>query len=157
MLFSRFGRDADNFPVFLGTTELIRGYTYGSVIDHECANAGFCEALSSLTGSKIAVANAELRFPLFQWLAFGFLPVALPPIEGAIFYDAGVAWNEGQQVKLSRSGSDDPRFVRTPLRSWGGSLRVNLLGFVILRFDYTKPLDRAHDKSYWTVSFGPTY
>jgi hypothetical protein len=157
MLFSRFGRDADNFPVFLGTTELIRGYTYGSVIDHECANAGFCEALSSLTGSKIAVANAELRFPLFQWLAFGFLPVALPPIEGALFYDAGVAWNEGQQVKLSRSGSDDPRFVRTPLRSWGSSLRVNLLGFVILRLDYTKPLDRAYDKSYWTVSFGPTY
>ena len=158
MTFARFGRDADRFPLFMGTTELIRGYTYGSVIDHDCLpDQGFCPTLSALTGSKVAVANAELRFPLFQWLALGFLPVALPPIEGAVFYDVGLAWNEGQTVKLSRSADDDPRDVRTPLRSWGGSVRVNFLGFLILRFDYTKPLDRVREKPYWTVSFGPTY
>ena len=43
------------------------------------------------------------------------------------------------------------------MRSWGGSARVNALGFMILRFDYTKPLDRPYDKAYWTVSFGPTF
>jgi hypothetical protein len=159
MLFSRFGRDADRFPVFMGTTELIRGYTYGSIVDHEClVSQGGCSTLDALTGSKVAVANAELRFPLFQWLALGFLPVALPPIEGALFYDVGLAWNEGQTVKFSSSPTDNTLFVRSPLRSWGGSLRVNALGFMILRFDYTKPLDRpAYDKAYWTVSFGPTF
>ncbi len=158
LTFSRFGRDADRFPVFLGTTELIRGYTYGSIIDNECRTTqGGCTALSQLTGSKIAVANAELRFPLFRWLALGFLPVALPPVEGAIFYDIGVAWNEGQQVKFNRDAGETFADVRTPLRSWGGSIRVNALGFLILRFDYTKPLDRARDKAYWSVSFGPTF
>ena len=158
MLFSRFGQDADRFPVFMGTTELIRGYTYGSIVDHECTvSQGGCNTLSALTGSKVAVANAELRFPLFQWLALGFLPVALPPIEAALFYDVGLAWNEGQTVKFTRSPTDNALYVRTPLRSWGGSFRVNALGFMILRIDYTKPLDRLYDKAYWTVSFGPTY
>ena len=92
-----------------------------------------------------------------QGLALGFLPVALPPIEGALFYDVGLAWNEGQTVKFNREPGDNALLVRTPLRSWGGSARVNALGFLILRFDYTKPLDRPYDKAYWTVSFGPTF
>jgi hypothetical protein len=158
MMFSRFGRDADRFPLFMGTTELIRGYTYNSIVDHECVvSQGGCNTLSALTGSKLAVGNAELRFPLFQWLALGFLPVALPPIEGAMFYDVGLAWNEGQTVKLRSEAGDNPLYVRTPLRSWGGSIRANVLGFMILRFDYTKPLDRPYNKAYWTVSFGPTF
>ena len=41
--------------------------------------------------------------------------------------------------------------------SWGGSIRMNLLGFVILRLDYAKPLDRPRKGSYWTVSLGPTF
>ncbi|MDH3199037.1 MAG: BamA/TamA family outer membrane protein, partial [Candidatus Krumholzibacteria bacterium] len=154
IVFSRFGRDADRFPVFMGTTELIRGYTYSSIVNNECASSqGGCTVLAQLTGSKVAVANAELRFPLFQWLALGFLPVALPPIEAALFYDVGVAWNEGQSLGFSGGGPT----VRTPLRSWGGSLRVNALGIMILRFDYTKPLDRSFRRAYWTVSFGPTF
>jgi len=154
IVFSRFGRDADRFPVFMGNTELIRGYTYNSIVNNECVTSqGGCTMLDRLTGSKIAVANAELRFPLFQWLALGFLPVALPPIEGAVFYDVGVAWREGQSVGFS-GGSPT---LRTPLRSWGGSLRVNALGILILRFDYTQPLDREFKRAYWTVSFGPTY
>jgi len=47
--------------------------------------------------------------------------------------------------------------VRQPLRSWGASIRGNLLGFLILRADYAKPLDRPGKSSYWTVSLGPTF
>jgi len=47
--------------------------------------------------------------------------------------------------------------VRTPLRSWGGSIRANMLGLLIMRVDYSKPLDRAYQKAYWTVSLGPTF
>src|SRR5204862_4122896 len=39
VMFGRFGRDADHFPVFLGSTDLIRGYTSGSFRSHECAAA----------------------------------------------------------------------------------------------------------------------
>ena len=163
LTFGRYGRDAERFPVFLGSTEMIRGYTAGSFRDNECiadpgnASQTGCAELDQLIGSKVAVANVELRFPLTRSLVLGFLPVGFPPIEGALFYDAGIAWSEGSTLKLQREPGDNPEFVRVPLRSWGGAIRVNMLGYLILRFDYTNPLDRPQKKSYWTISLGPTF
>lgn len=171
LFFGRFGRDANVFPQFLGSTELLRGYTAGSILNNEClspssSSNGYtgCSNLDQLIGSKIAVFNAELRFPLTRSLVLGFLPVGLPPIEGALFYDMGLAWNgtscdgsAGSCVVWNR-GSQDPEVYRAPLRSWGGSIRMNFLGFVILRFDITKPINRPdHPNAYWTVSLGPTF
>jgi len=158
----RFGRDADLFQQFLGSTELIRGYTAGSVINHECissATQNSCPELDQLIGSSLAVVNAELRFPLTRSLVLGFLPVGLPPIEGAIFYDAGLAWNSNSKVLWSRTPAQEAQggLYRAPLRSWGGSIRVNALGFVVLRLDYTKPLSRSYRTPYWTLSLGPTF
>jgi hypothetical protein len=171
IFYGRYGRDANLFPSFLGSTELIRGYTSGSLINHECLSeptattgASGCPSLDQLIGSKLAVVNLELRFPLTRSLVLGFLPVGFPPIEGAIFYDAGLAWNgtscdgtPGSCVVLKRNGQD-PEIYREPLRSWGGSIRMNVLGFVVLRLDYTKPLSRpTYNSSYWTLSLGPTF
>ena len=60
-------------------------------------------------------------------------------------------------MKWHRNAGESPTNVRAPVRSFGGSIRMNMLGFVILRFDYTKPLDRPGKGSYWTVSLGPTF
>jgi len=122
------------------------------------AGATGCPQLDQLIGSKLAVVNAELRFPLTRSVVLGFLPVGLPPIEGAIFYDMGLAWSDTSVVVWRRHGNESPELYRQPLRSWGGSIRMNLLGFVVLRFDYTKPLNRPlHPNPYWTVSLGPTF
>jgi outer membrane protein assembly factor BamA len=161
-MFGRFGRDGDRFPVFLGSTELIRGYTSGSFRGHECSlgpqgsQAG-CPELDQLIGSRIAVGNVELRFPLTRSLVLGFLPVGLPPVEGAVFYDIGMAWNGTSVVEWNRSPLADPVLVRTPLRSWGWSIRANMFGLMIMRFDFSKPLDRPEKKAYWTISLGPTF
>jgi outer membrane protein assembly factor BamA len=168
LLVGRWGRDAGEFPVFLGSTDLIRGYTSRSVRDNECGgsldNAPVgtfltgCPDLDQMIGSKLAVGNVELRFPLTRNLVLGLLPIGLPPVEGAIFYDIGMAWEEGSVVKWRRDAGDDLLAVRAPLRSWGASIRTNVLGFLILRFDYTQPLDRpARNRAYWTVSIGPTF
>jgi Tol biopolymer transport system component len=163
VFFGRYGRDANSFRTFLGSTELIRGYTAGSLIDNECTDSAStggvtgCVDLDQLIGSKIAVANVELRFPLTRNVVLGFLPIGLPPIEGALFYDVGLAWDSGSTIKWRRDPGDDPVSVRQPVRSWGASIRANLLGFVILRLDYTKPLDRGHRNRYWTLSLGPTF
>ncbi|HVH10571.1 MAG TPA: hypothetical protein VM736_12315, partial [Gemmatimonadales bacterium] len=100
VFFGRQGRDANLFPQFLGSTDLVRGYTAGSLLNNECLTSptntgGYsgCTQLDQLIGSRIAVVNAELRFPLTRSLVLGFLPVGLPPIEGALFYDMGLAWN----------------------------------------------------------------
>jgi len=172
VFYGRYGRDANLFPQFLGSPDLIRGYTSGSLINHEClnptsnTNSGFtgCTALDQLIGSKIAVANVELRFPLTRSLVLGFLPVGFPPLEAALFYDVGLAWNgtscdgtPGSCVVLQRNGQD-PEIYREPLRSWGASMRMNVFGFVVLRLDYTKPLNRPDfNTSYWTLSLGPTF
>ncbi len=162
LLYGNTGRDARLFPIFLGTTELVRGYTAGSLLKRECATSptlptGYtgCGALDQLIGSNIAVANVELRFPLTRSLVLGFLPIGFPPIEGALFYDAGVAYDRRRDVKLNRDPNNPG--IRSVMRSYGASIRANLLGFVILRFDITKPLDRTFKKAYWTVSLGPTF
>jgi Tol biopolymer transport system component len=163
LFFGRYGGAADTFPAFLGSTELIRGYTAGSVIDNECSRVlndpqsrTGCSELDELIGSKIAVANVELRFPLARNV--NLLGLTLPPVEGAVFFDVGIAWNETSTLKLEREAGDDPVLVRIPLRSWGGSVRANILGILILRVDYTRPLDRpSYRRAYWTFSVGPTF
>ena len=119
-------------------------------------------ALAQLVGSRVAVANIELRFPLIRDLTLGCLPLRLPPLDGALFFDAGMAWDDRHgfadgTIVWQRGASENPDLVRQPLKSWGLSIRSNLLGFIILRADYAKPLDRSGQGAYWTLSVGPTF
>jgi Tol biopolymer transport system component len=167
LFFGRFGRDSREFPIFLGSTDLIRGYTAGSFRRHEClldlgGSTTGCAALDQLIGSRVAVANIELRFPLIRDLALGVLPVRLPPVDGALFFDAGMAWDDRHSfsdgtIVWQRAAGANPELVRQPLKSWGVSIRTNLMGFVVLRADYAKPLDRSGQGAYWTLSIGPTF
>ncbi|MBI3982572.1 MAG: PD40 domain-containing protein [Gemmatimonadetes bacterium] len=166
LFFGRFGRDENQFPIFLGTPELLRGYTAGSFRRFEClfdlgGSISGCSSLDQLIGSRIAVVNLELRFPLVSNLTLGLLPIRLPPIEGALFFDAGLAWDHrhafGDGIVWSRGGGENRDVVRQPLKSWGLSIRGNLLGFMVLRADYARPLDRPGKSAYWTLSVGPTF
>jgi Tol biopolymer transport system component len=164
MFFGRFGANEQDFRISIANPDFLRGYTVGSLQKYECA-AGDpggpvtgCGALDQVIGTRFAVFNAELRFPLFRALGLGFLPVWLPPMEAAVFYDAGMAWEDGDALRWSRGPSDNPSLVRQPLTSWGFSIRANMLGFVVLRLDYTNPLNRPDSVPwYWTLSLGPTF
>lgn len=163
MFYGRFGRDENDFRVSISNTDFLRGYTIGSLRRNECVTdvtgqLSGCSALDQLIGTRFGLFNAELRFPLFRALGLGFLPVWLPPIEGAVFFDAGIAWEKGTTLAWSREPYQNPAFVRQPLTSWGFSIRANLLGFAVFRFDYTNPLSRPDAvPSYWTISLGPTF
>jgi hypothetical protein len=169
LYFGREGRDGGRFPTFLGSTELIRGYTAGSFQSNECVSqittqsSTGCAELDQLIGSQVAVGNVEIRFPLTRALVLGVLPVGFPPLEGAFFYDAGVAFNSFSQIHWNRCADPNnaacsPENVRIPLRSYGFGIRANMFGIVILRLDYTKPLDRPlNSRAYWTLSLGPTF
>ena len=79
-------------------------------------------------------------------------------IEGAFFYDVGIAWNGGDQLQWSRKPGDDPIRVRTPLQTIGVGARMNLFNFVVLRLDYSFPQNRpAIHGGYWTLSLGPVF
>jgi Tol biopolymer transport system component len=165
LFLGRYGRDAQQFRNFIGIPDFLRGHTSGSYDRNECAfvsnniPAGSetgCVDLDRLIGSRFAVGSAELRFPILTRQLFHKLPSAVPPIEGAFFYDVGIAWNDGNTIKWSLDPTDDRENVRTPLQAYGASIRTNLFGFVVLRVDYARPLNRAI-KSLWTLSLGPTF
>jgi hypothetical protein len=164
LYFGRMGRDANQFRIFAGTTDLIRGHTSGSYRREECfdqvdaGTATGCVELDRLVGTQIAVGKAELRFPILTQQIFRGLPLGVPPIEGAFFYDVGLTWDENSTLRWRQEPGDetDP-FVRVPLHTVGASVRTNLLGFVILRLDYSRPINRPGVGGLWTVSLGPTF
>ena len=163
LYFGRLGRDAERFKVFLGSTDLLRGNTSGSYFRNECANQNNvntltgCADLDRLVGTQLLLGSAELRFPILT-PQFHFVPRGFPPIEGALFYDIGAAWDEFSSLEFrQRRPTDDPLAIRTPLQTFGLSLRTNVLGFIILRADYSFPQSRRGVGGYWTLSIGPTF
>jgi WD40 repeat protein len=154
------GRDEDAFPKYIGRPEYVRGYDKANFYGYECTGyigGGSNCATEQLVGSRVLVANAELRFPLVRRFDLGTLPVGLPPIEGLIFYDAGVAWSKGQEVSLKKPENYDFTLQRYPLRSYGAGIRVNLFNLAILKWDYAIPLDKPGRKANWTFSLGPSF
>jgi hypothetical protein len=156
------GRDELEVPSYIGRPELIRGYNRESYSSScgvfgggQIADPASCGA-ARLIGSRVAIANAEVRFPLIRQFYFAIIPFPLPPVDGLAFYDAGVAWSTGQSVELSRPSSGDLTNVRYPLRSYGFGVRVNLFNFALARWDYSVPLD-IERKGFWTFSLGPSF
>ena len=166
------GRDEYQWNKYLGRPDFIRGYnrenyaegcgapapgTDPSVIESACGAA-------RLFGSRLAMFNAELRFPLVRRFDLGVLPIALPPVDALVFYDAGVAWTgnappggQSQTVSLKRPAEYNLFTQRYPLRSYGYGIRFNLFGFAILRWDYAWPLDSPNRKPFGTWFFGPSF
>lgn len=161
LYFGRIGRDAREFRIFGGSTDLIRGNTSGSYRRNECLNANDanaesgCAEFDRLVGTQLAIGTAEIRFPILS-PSFG-LPAAIPPIEGALFYDIGLVWDDQSTLKWNRDTGDDPIRVRAPLQTIGASVRMNLFGFVVARLDYSIPQERKAVKGLWTFSLGPTF
>jgi hypothetical protein len=151
--FGRYGGGAEDSrlqDLSLGYATLVRGYTIGSYSAGECGprlqTYGDCPALDQLFGSRIAVANVELRLPLLGSYA-AISSRHTPPVEAAVFYDAGAAWRKTETVPFFETGS------RHAVRSYGATLRANLLGFAIGQMSYVRPLDRGRG---WHLEFALT-
>ncbi len=162
MYYGQHGRDEGRFRFYGGSPELLRGYTSGSFGRNECLEVldqgtfTGCAEADQLVGTRVAVLNAELRFPLLYG-GMGFLPVGFPAFEGALWWDTGIVWEGGLTLDFSREAGESPTQVRTPLKSFGVGIRANLLNLLILRLDYARPLDRSGLNHLWTLSLGPTF
>lgn len=159
------GRGESRYPKYIGYPYFIRGYDRENYQSAACGTNGANSASSDmqtcsavqLLGSRIAVANVELRFPLVRRFDLGVLPVSLPPIDGLFFYDAGVAWSGGQGVSLTQPDGYDFTKQRFPLRSYGYGIRMNLFNIAVLNWAYAVPRDGFYKKGYWQFSIGPGY
>jgi Tol biopolymer transport system component len=139
MHYGRYGKGAEDlYPLYLGYDYFVRGYDYNSFATNE--NFDY----NRLFGSKMMVANAELRFPLFNVLGIGRGFYGILPVEFFLFYDAGVVWRNDDKAWFL--GGE-----RKPLTSAGIGLRMNLLGYLVIGLNYVKPFDRP-DKN-WRFQF----
>ncbi|MEX2154878.1 MAG: hypothetical protein WD825_16165 [Gemmatimonadaceae bacterium] len=155
------GKDETQFMKYIARPDFVRGYDRNNLLFLSCPLVGAssvnCSAVH-LLGSRVAVANAELRFPLVRRVELGLLPIALPPLDGLLFFDAGMAWSNDKALYGSRPVNYDANKQRYPLRSYGFGLRLNLFNYAILRWDYAVPLDHEGGKrGFWTWSLWPSF
>ena len=82
----------------------------------------------SIRGEKLWLTSHELRFPFIDELAirFPFFGLSFFSIRGALFFDAGGAWD---------------RTYEETLGSAGGGIRMNLGGILVLRYDVGKRIE----------------
>jgi len=94
----------------------------------------------SIRGEKIVFLSNELRFPFIDWLGIKF-PVGgigFRAIRGALFLDAGNAWNDQWNGLIG---------------STGFGVRMNFGGILVLRLDIGKTTDFKKFTSDWFTQF----
>ena len=100
-------------------------------------------SIDNLYGSKVAVANFEVRIPFtgpeqLAMIKSGFLFSDLN-----FFVDGGVSWYDFDQFSGDISNIDGSRFDQArPIFSAGVSLRVNLFGAMVLEPYYAFPIQK---------------
>jgi Tol biopolymer transport system component len=150
------GEDSRLYPLYLGNPQLVRGYESGSFSVTECTSVAGdpndCPEFSRLLGSRIGVASAEVRVPLFGNSAYGLINMPYVPTELALFADAGVAWNKGQSpdLRFARNTTD-----RVPVTSVGASARLNVLGYAVVEIYYAHPFQRPGKSGVFGFQIAP--
>ena len=173
MHYGRYGKDGDSNrlnPLFLGYETYIRGYAVESFDASECSGGGSvqssCPEFDRLIGSRLAVANFEIRVPLFGVPGFGLINLPFLPTEIAPFVDAGLAWwGSGADFQSSDGtliDADRPRLAfdrnatdRVPVVSAGITARMNILGYVILETYYAFPFQRPGKGAHFGFNLAP--
>ncbi len=159
MHYGRYGPDADeqqllfNRHIYLGFPTLVRGYAWETFEPSVECERGFdqCMVMQRLMGSRIGVASAEVRVPLFGVREFGLLNFPFLPTELSAFVDAGVAWTGDEAPVFTW---DDPT-ARTPVVSAGISTRVNVMGFAIMELYYAYPFQRPERGFHFGLNLAP--
>ncbi len=158
MYYGRFGKDAESnllAPLYVGEEYFVRGYSFESFDVTECTgprNSNACPEFDRLVGSRIGVANFELRIPLLGTQEYGLIPWGLLPIEVSPFVDAGVAMQRDVSTEFKFATNSS---ARVPVFSTGISSRINLFGYGVLEAYYAYPFQRPAKGGHWGFLFAP--
>ncbi len=162
---ARFGPDQDRlYGEFVGYPNLIRGYEYNSFYKNGAlrqSNSGF--DLNQLIGSKIAVANFEVRLPFTGPEKLAAITSKFLFSDLNAFFDAGLAYNSDSKVAFRKrprrigvlrdvngdvvvdeqTNQAYATYERVPAMSAGISLRVNVFGYFVLEPYAAFPFQRT--------------
>jgi len=148
--YGRYGKDSETdlvLPIYLGYPWLVRGYENVSFYNTSFAGSGMFN-YSHMSGSKAIVGNIELRLPFTGPKRLSLIESKWLLSDLNLFFDSGVAWNRGDKVKIIWNPKDFD--VRTPIFSAGASLRINVLGALIVEPYYAIPFQNGgwHNRSF---------
>ena len=111
-----------------------------------------------LFGTNVLLTNAEIRFPLIDYLVMGWpLPVFLRGIGGVLFYDVAGAWSPrldsygypGETFQPFTTKNSKFFRLKDAQAAYGFGVRMNL-SYLILRMDFAKTLEH-YDTNYYQV------
>jgi len=131
--YGRYGGDADSRQlgsVYVIDPTLIRGYNNVSFDDLSIN-------VNDIQGSKIAVANAEIRLPFTGPEKLALIKSKFLITELAAFFDVGMAWENDNSL------SGNTFMSSKTLMSAGLAVRVNVFGAFILEPYIAKPLQNG--------------
>ncbi len=155
MHIGRYGQGANElFPYYAGSSWFIRGFNTSDASTILNQNG---RSIDELFGSKLAVANFEVRIPFTGPQRLALIKSGLFFSELTLFADAAVAWYDFEQLGGTTFRTDnegnpllDPagepivdQYGAAPLMSAGVSLRVNLFGALVLEPYYAFPLQQG--------------
>lgn len=160
--YGRYGKDAEDdrfYPVYIAYWDLVRGYE--SFTSAEFEQGGTFD-FNRLFGSKMIVANVELRFPLLRMLGLGKGYYGAWPLEFYGFYDWGIAYANQPGYWWGGETKEDvrPWFAggnRKPISSTGIGVRTNLFGVLILGLNYVYPIQRPERGWHFQLSISPGF
>jgi outer membrane protein assembly factor BamA len=165
--YGRYGKNSEDdrlYPLYIAYWDLVRGYesfTSGEVTRaQEMGREPF--DYNRLFGSKLIVANVELRFPVFGVLGLGKGYFGVWPLEFYGFYDWGVAYANQPGYWWGGAEATDvkPWFLggnRYPLSSTGIGLRTNLFGAIVIGLNYVYPISRPERGWHFQLSLSPGF
>ncbi len=137
--FGQYGQDADDYNnVFLGYPYYVRGYNYNSLARNRCPDNS-CLGVNQITGSKMLLAGAELRLPFTGPRRLSLIKLRYVYSDLVLFADGGMAWHRFDNIGFSLDPAGEKNI---PIFSLGASLRINLLGAIIVEPYYSLPLQK---------------
>jgi outer membrane protein assembly factor BamA len=101
-----YGKESANNPLpnlYLGNPWFIRGYE--DVINEGPFESGQFN-MAWLTGTSIAVANAELRFPFTGPERLALIKSKFLLTDLNLFFDSGLAWSKGNNITLNSANAE---------------------------------------------------
>jgi outer membrane protein assembly factor BamA len=170
--------------LYVGYPFLIRGYESQTFYNNSNSSPTNGFTIDQLSGSRIAVGSFEVRLPFTGPEKLAMFPSKFLFSDLNLFFDAGLAWNAGNQVKLFQLSPDQTGVAavtdasgnvvidkstgkpvtqpvydtnqRVPALSAGISLRVNVFGYFILEPYYAYPFNRTDvSKPVFGLGFTP--
>ena len=130
------------YPLYLGYPWLIRGYERISS-DNEGGMGLNSFDISRLSGQRALVANVELRMPFTGPERLALIKSKFLLTDLNLFIDGGLAWSPGDRIVFDWNPANASFDQKFPVYSTGVSIRINVLGALVLEPYYAFPLQNG--------------